>query len=148
MNLRDQAVKDARELNIRDWGQPVRFLAPDGKIYEHDALDPEPDLAKKRRLEAPQVLYDKKKINPATGEETTVSAPVVVMSRANMERVPRNGEKWLVQMPKEPGGPMVWFGFSETKATEGGRSLGLIRIYLQELDQSESPGGGGEGEGE
>ena len=122
-------MADLRRLNTADWGVPVELIDPDGKKYDTDYATGAP-------LAAVQVLYDSAKADPATGGEMRVAVPVVVLSMASLERVPKDGERWFIRVPAVPGGEAKNHVFSTDRARADGRSLGFIRMYLQEASQS------------
>lgn len=102
---------------------PVTLTAPDGERYTGLTG---------------QVLYDIVRLNPDTGERITVSTPVVTLRRSSLPRVPQPGENWLVEIPESPlaGAPMVQKVTSGVRPPQGGASLGMIRIYLQDVEDS------------
>lgn len=124
--LREVAVRDMRVLNQRQWGLPVILIGPDGTVYDTDAITEEP-------LKAVQILYDYKRIDPRTGGEMTVNEPIVVLARKSLSVIPANGEKWVIKMPMDPeaDAELIDFTFTPTRALEGGRSIGFLRIYPQ-----------------
>lgn len=129
-NLRVRAAQDARKLNVRDWGLLVELIDPDGKKYNTDIISGEP-------LKSPMLTYDRTRIQPETGEEMTVAQPVLTLSRLSLERVPKPGETWTVRIQESPTSLiMVDYIISPTRASEGGQSLEIIRLYLQKLEQS------------
>lgn len=131
MNLRLQAATDMKKLNLKDWSLPVIFIAPDGTKYEIDAITGE-------TLNAVQILYDYRREDPDSGPEIMVNEPVVVMARSSLARIPAEGETWIIKMPEDPNttATLVDFILTETRAAEGGRSLGFIRFYPQKAEQS------------
>jgi hypothetical protein len=67
-----------------------------------------------------------------------VFRPVATFHRSSLTRIPANGENWALIAPLDPDLPSVLTTMSldESKAIEGGRSLGTIRLYLSEVQQS------------
>jgi hypothetical protein len=133
-NLRVLAKDDTRELNTADWGLPVKLTDPDGVEYTTDAITG-------GQLTAVQILYDYKQFSPATGEDKLMNEPIVVMHRASLSRVPQPGETWYMSFPvdPDPDTPEAQWGkfiLSPTRAPEGGRSLGVIRLYPRKAVQS------------
>jgi len=126
-NLRVVAERDMRVLNQGQWYMPVILIAPDGEIINKDKIIPTDPLR------AVQILYDYKRVDPRTGGEMTVNLPVVVLARKSLTRIPLPGEKWVIKMPEDPDpdGELVDFVFTPTRAPEGGRSVGFIRLYPQ-----------------
>ena len=84
-----------------------------------------------------QVHFDLVRISPDTGERMVVHAPTVILRRSSLEREPVAGEKWLVECPDSPidGAPMIQYALSPVRPPEGGKSIGFIRLYLQEVEQ-------------
>lgn len=130
-NLRALAVTDVREQNLKDWSLPVIMQDPDGNTHNTDAITGED-------LKAIMIQYDYRKFNPDTGEEIVINEPIVTMARDSLSRVPLAGERWHLRFPLDPGIPDVLSDFviDETRAPEGGRSLGFIRLYPHKAEQS------------
>lgn len=129
-DLRTRAAEDARELNIRDWGLLVEMVGPDGIVYNTDIISGEP-------LKATQILYDRVRIVPETGEDLMARDTIVCLSRLSLERIPQPGEVWTIRIPESPtSSAMADFVFTPTKSPEGGKSLEQIRLYLQRIEQS------------
>ena len=128
MNLRTLAVKDVKNLNAKDWGAPIELMSPDGIWQKTDAETG-------GILQAIQVLYDYRKIDPGTGGEVIVNEPVVTISLSSLSRVPKAGERWVVRFSENPSTPETLSNFilSEDRAPEGGSSLGFIRLYPQKV---------------
>jgi hypothetical protein len=131
--LRELAEKDLSLSLEGDWGVPVALLSPDG-VWQRTGPDGLLPLCG-------QVLYDIKRLNPDTGESVVVPTPVVSLRRSSLIRVPQPGEGWLVEIPSAPvaGAPIVQYTFSPMRAPEGGGSIGFIRLYLQEVEQTPAP---------
>lgn len=131
MSLRYLAANDVRELNNRDWGQPIKLTDPDGIRYETDNVTGD-------TLKAAQILYDYRKIDPNTGEEITVHEPIVTISKKSLARVPEPGERWYIEMQVAPDEDSALESrvISEIRAPEGGGSLGFIRLYPGKVKQS------------
>jgi hypothetical protein len=130
MNLRKLAVKDVKNLNVKDWGIPLELMGPDGTWYRTDnetgAL-----------LQALQVTYDYRKLDPQTGLEVIVNEPVITVSLSSLARIPIAGERWIVRIPVDISHLDVFVNFvlTEDRAPEGGASLGFIRLYPQKAVQ-------------
>lgn len=122
MNLRVIAEQDLAVTLEGDWGLPVNLVDPDGVRYD--------DLQG-------QVLFDITRIDPATGESMAVDTPVVTLRRSSLQRIPVQGERWMVEIPDkpDPDAPKVQYFISPTRALEGGASIGFIRLYLQKAIQ-------------
>jgi len=129
-NLRVRAARDARKLNVRDWGLLVELIDPDGKKYNTDIISGEP-------LKSPLLTYDRIRIIPETGENMIIAEPTVVLSRLSLERIPEPGETWTVRIQESPTSEiMIDYIISPTRAPEGGKSLELIQLFLQRIEQS------------
>lgn len=125
-----RAANDARKLNVRDWGLLVELIDPDGKKYNTDKITGEP-------LKSPLLTYDRTRVIPETGEDMIVAEPTVVLSRLSLERIPKAGETWTVRIQESPTSEiMVDYIISPTRAPEGGKSLELIKLFLQRIEQS------------
>ena len=64
--------------------------------------------------------------------------PVVSLRRTSLARVPVPGEKWIVRIPIDPSptAELQDYQFDRSRSPEGGRTLGLIRLYLTKVKQS------------
>lgn len=127
MNIRDRIEADLRVTLEGDWGLPVALISPSGEIIS-TSLNGGPLLG--------QVLYDTIKANPETGEVIIVGNPVVTLRRSSLSRVPVPGEKWVVRIPTSPSttAPLEDF-MIDSKPSEGGRSIGVIKLYLRRAKQ-------------
>ena len=129
-NLRNRAIADMKRLNLRDWSGVVELTDPDGEKYTTDDETGE-------ELKAVQILYDYRRIDPLTGEFITVNEPVVTVALSSLARVPVAGEKWHVRIPEDPDATVLSdFVLDASRAPEGGRSLGFIRLYPHKAVQS------------
>lgn len=126
MNLRSTAAVDAKTLNIKDWGLPVELTDPDGEQYLTDNESGE-------TLKAVQILFDRRKLDLGTGEETIIKEPVIVMARKSLARIPQADEVWFVRFPEDVTKPTELSNYflSGARAPEGGQSLDFIRLYPQ-----------------
>lgn len=122
-NLRELAESHLAITLEGDFGLPVNLIGPDGIRY-NDLIG--------------QVIFDIRRLNPETGEEMTVSTPVVTLRRSSLSRIPKAGEKWIVEIPETPSttADKKQYIISPTRAPEGGASIGFIRLYLQDVEQS------------
>jgi len=130
MNLRERVESDLSLSLEGQWGLPVTLLSPDGVLQTLKKGATTPLLG--------QVLYDTLRINPETGEEMVVSVPVVALRRSSLDRIPLAGENWIVAIPEAPSltATMRQYALSPTRPPEGGASVGFIRLYLQQLEES------------
>ena len=125
-NLRELSERHLSLTLEGPWGLPVNLITPEGVRVD--------DLRG-------QILYDTVRMNPETGETVVVEDPIVVLRRTTLEsrtRVPLAGETWIVEIPIRPeeAADKKQYLISPTRPPEGGRSVGFIRIYLQDLQQS------------
>jgi hypothetical protein len=124
MNLRERVERDLSITLEGRWGLPVVLTSPDGVV--------QPGLTG-------QILYGLARLNPETGEDVVVDTPVVILRRSSLTRAPLAGETRLVQIPETPitTAPLVTYCISPVRPPEGGKSIGFIRLYLQQIEQSE-----------
>lgn len=130
-NLRTRAITDAKKQNIKNWSTPVEFIDPDGIVYNTDNETGKP-------LRTLQTLYDRRDVNPDTGEAMTVHEPIIAQARSSLSRIPAPGEKWSIKFPLDPTDETVLsnYVFTPDRSIEGGSSLGFFRIYPIKLVQS------------
>jgi hypothetical protein len=128
MNYRERAEHDLGKTLEGRWGLPVALISPDG-VRQDSKVDGSPLLG--------QIMYGLARLNPETGEDVTVDTPVVTLRRSSLIRVPLAGEKWIVEIPETPSmtAPKIQMIISPTKPPEGGKSIGFIRLYLQQVEQ-------------
>jgi hypothetical protein len=134
-NLREQMERDLEITLEKDWGLLVELTGPDGIKITTSANSPDPlnPLPLKG-----MVMYTTVRLNPETAEEVIANKPVVVLRRSSLSRIPQDGENWFVKFPKDPSltADLQNFALSLDRATEGGRSLGFIRLYPTKVVQS------------
>lgn len=128
MSLRTLAVNVAK-LSHKVFSTDCTLIAPDGERYTED-VDGNQLVC--------QFLSGRVPASPDSGEEMVVFRPVATFHRDSLQRIPVNGEKWSLSAPLDPTIPTVTttMSFDPSKSIEGGRSLGTIRIYLSEVQQS------------
>ena len=75
--------------------------------------------------------------SPDSGEEVVVFRPVATFPRSSLRVIPQNGENWALEAPLDPELPAIttMLSMSSCKSIEGGRSLGVIRLYLSQTKQ-------------
>lgn len=75
-----------------------------------------------------------------TGEMVIVPDPNVTLRRSSLSPVPLAGEKWSVLFPDSPraDASLVTYLLDTTRALDGGKTLGLIKLPLVAADQSEA----------
>jgi hypothetical protein len=130
MSLRERIERDLAITLEGRWGLPVVLISPDGVEQSTRAGDSTPLKG--------QILYGLARLNPETGEDVVVDSPVVVLRRSSLSRVPLAGETWIVKIPTTPSmtAPLETFVISPVRPPEGGKSIGFIRLYLQQIEQS------------
>lgn len=123
MGLRERVERDLAVTLEGKWSLPVNLMSPDG--VRTDGL-------------RGQVLYDTVRLNPETGEDVVTDMPVITLRRSSLVRIPQPGENWFIEVPETPSeeATMIPYMMSSVRPPEGGRSIGFIRIYLQEVEQS------------
>lgn len=123
MNLRAQAEADlATSLEDKNlFGQDVVLISPDGE---------------KQTLSG-QVLYDSMTTDEM-GVSTLVHKPVVTLRKSSLSRIPlpTDRPRWACKIPMNPtiGAPMGTFIVEVP--SEGGGSLGILRLYLTKAEQA------------
>jgi hypothetical protein len=127
-NLRERAAADATRHLTREWGLPVELIDPEGVTYN--------TVAGSSEILKGQVLYNTTVINPDTGQDVIVSNPRVAIPITHLERVPKNGEKWVVRIPIEPSttAELKNFVIDYDRSNSGGQALNFIRLYLRESE--------------
>ena len=131
MNLRLQVEQDLQTTLEGDFSLPVILIDPDGETYDKSANEPLEDLTG-------QIMFDTIIQNPETGPEIIDNKPVVTLRRSSLTRIPSDTDyaKWFVKIPESvlSGAPLRTLNIS--RAPEGGRSHGFIRLYLGQAEQS------------
>ena len=122
MSLQTLAVKVAGVAQKKS-GTTVFLIDPDGVKTEHDDCI---------------FLSGRITVSPDSGEEMVPFRPVATFPRSSLTRIPADGEKWALLAPLDPEipGTLTTLSLDPSKAIEGGRSLGTIRLYLSEVNQS------------
>lgn len=130
-DLRELIEGDLKETLEGDFGLPVILIAPDGTIQDKSANDPTEDLMG-------QILYDSLIHDPNTGLDIVVHKPVVSLRRSSLTTVPdaTPGQNWAVRIPLEPSVSAPKVTFRIGRVTEGGDSIGFVRLYLERIEQT------------
>jgi hypothetical protein len=130
VSLRERAESDLGTTleDPTQWGLPVELTGPDGKEYKTSANSPDP--LNPLKLYG-RVTYTTVRSNFETGEEIVENKPIVVLRRSSLERVPLDNETWHVRFPKDPSltAELKDYVMTPGRASEGGRSIGFIRLY-------------------
>ncbi len=129
-SLREQVETDLAVSLEGDWGLPVVLIQPDGTKIDTSLNSGETLMG--------QVLYDTVGVNPDTGDSIVISNPIVTLRRSSLSRIPISGEKWLVTIPANPSlsAPLEDYVIDPSRAIEGGRTFGFVRLYLRRAKQS------------
>lgn len=130
ISLRERVESDLEKSLEGEWGLPVVLISPDGEIIDTSENTGDPLSG--------QVLYDTVRINPETGEQMVVNNPIVTLRRSSLSRIPIPGETWIVKIPTTPSttADLESFIADPERSPEGGRSIGMIRLYLIKGQQS------------
>jgi len=80
-----------------------------------------------------QFLRETSRVNPETGEMIAVNVPVLILQIASLSRVPVAGENWFVKVTFRT--EVLNYVMSATRPPEFNRTLGFVRVYLQEAEQ-------------
>lgn len=122
-NLREQAESDLAITLEGEYALPVTLITPDGISISVTG----------------QVLYDSLELNPDTGMPVNVNNPLVTLRRSSLSRIPQPGERWVVKIPTSPSttAELEDFIIDANAAPTGGRSLGIIRLHLKKIAQSQ-----------
>jgi hypothetical protein len=120
-NLREAGAERVRQHLSGRFSLPVKLRDSNGAEYTTTG----------------SVLYDTIGVNPDDGAEVIHSNPIVVLSKADLSRVPLSGEKWIIEIPVIPdaSAPKEKFLMSPDSPLRGGSSLGFITMELKKLDQ-------------
>ncbi len=129
-----------RELGVTledptQFGLPVELTGPDGIEIKTSANSPDPENPQPLYG---QVLYNTVRVNPETGEQMVTALPVISLRRSSLSRIPEDGESWFIKFPKDPSltAELANYVLTPDRATEGGRSIGFIRLYPTEAVQN------------
>jgi len=106
------------------------------KVFKADVILVDPEGVKYEAV--CQFLSNRTSESPDSGEPMAVFTPIATFHRSSLVRIPENGEKWGMFAPLDPDVPdvLTFLSFDTSKTLEGGRSLGEIRVYLSEVQQS------------
>ena len=128
MNARELAESDlAYSLeDAEGFGLPVVLIGPGetgASRQDTNALTGE--------LLTGQILYDTVRMDAESGADVITEEPIITLRRASLSRVPKSGEKWVLQIPASPraGASLIDYILDGTRSVQGGRSVGFIRLY-------------------
>lgn len=138
MNLRVRMEQDLGmilENYESGFGLPVILISPDGETQEFSANDPETP----RTIPLTgRVSYAYFKFDADSGAPMRVDNPIVTLRKSSLDRVPKAGENWVVQIPEKPDPDAPKKSFFMEHAPRAGDSFQWIQLPLTELAQ-ESP---------
>lgn len=130
MNIREHIATNGLKLSIEGgFGLPVELIAPDGTEIKLNEVG--------ETLKG-QILYDADGIDPETGDLIVVKETTVSLRITALSAVPVSGENWAVKIPVNPAFPTVLTQFliDSDKAITTGQSMGFIKLYLKDAEQS------------
>jgi len=110
------------------------LISPDGVTYDKSALDPEQDLTCALFQESREMDYVSQGLD---GVDITSERPVAVFRRRSLERIPQDGETWLIRIDSGPfgeSGSFVSYALSGPPKT--GFSVGFINLRLRRVSQA------------
>lgn len=134
-NLRERMESDLGRI-LEDYqngfGLPVVLISPDGEKQEfnaHDTGTPQTTPL------AGRVLYARFEQSPETGMPYRVNNPMVTLRKSSLDRVPKAGERWAVQIPIEPNLTSDKQTYIMELAPQSGDSYPWVSLVLMELEQ-------------
>jgi hypothetical protein len=120
--------KVTEEVIEKEVGQKVVLLDDEGREYDKSALNPENDLM--GFLVSESLEYD---IN--TGTEVLVDAPVLSLPLRALERIPQDGEKWIIRVQTSPFSEDLT-SFTLSGPPKNAKTIGYINLKLQIVGQN------------
>jgi hypothetical protein len=140
--LLSRIYRDAGRTIEKELGTKAVLISPDGEKYTKSAVDEdgvaydESTPAEERRDLECSVFQEHLNIDVRTGFDKVVDRPVAVFWRPSLERVPEDGERWLVQIPEGPLSDVLKsYVFSEPP--KGSKTIGFINLRLRRVGQKE-----------
>jgi hypothetical protein len=129
MNLRALAESDLQYTIEGEYGMRVSLTAPDGTLINKDK-NGNPLMAR--------ITYCQPRMDSNTGMMTIVDNPVVTLRRSSLTRIPATGENWKIVIPAGPreDAASVTYLLDSSRPSGQGKNLGIIRLYLIEVEQS------------
>ncbi len=130
MSFHLQRENDLKTIIEGDFGLPVILVSPDGVEYSKSFLDAEKDLVGK-------IDRSTFSFNPDNGESVIVQKPVISIRINSLERVPKDGEKWVVKIPEknQPTDAKIDYVLCNDKAVEMNTTIGYVKLYLMKVIQ-------------
>jgi hypothetical protein len=124
--------RDLEETLEGDFGLPVELISPTtGNKQTKSANDPTADLWG-------QVFYETRNMRAESILDVVVHTPWVSLRRSSLDEVPtaENYAGWVVRAPMRPSRTAPKVSKRIHRPPEGGESIGFIRLYLEEIEQS------------
>jgi len=132
-NLRKRVEANLSKTLEGVWGLPVILIGPDSVKQDKKKGTTETLVG--------QVNYITVETVPDTGEDIVVQTPNVVLRLSSLDRIPAEGENWLVKIPPRPDpdidvSEFEDYVFTPDRGPNIDRSIGFITLYLQAVEQS------------
>lgn len=132
-NLRKRVEADLAKSLEGEWALPVILISPDAETIDKKKGTTDPLVG--------QVNYVTVETVPDTGEDIVALKPNVVLRLSSLERIPAEGEKWVVKIPPRPDpdidpSEFVSYVASSDRGANVDKSIGFITMYLQAVEQS------------
>lgn len=124
MGNRDLQRRDLKSIAI-DWWLPIVLIAPD-KVRYSLAKGTTENLLGDVRLES-------KDVDQETFAEIVVERATVTVRRDDLDRIPKEEEKWFIEYPDLDTAATVLAAFDGNNVINAGKSLGYIKLVLQEI---------------
>jgi len=132
INLREQIVKEV-EFTIHEsgWELPIKLITPSGEILNNNARTGEQLTG--------QVIYPALVNSADTGLDLIQKKKCVSLARSSLSQIPTalDYSRWICFIPETPSVSATLVPHAIEVPTQGGESLGFIRLYLTDAIQSE-----------
>lgn len=146
-DLRDPLIDDGDELqfisSVNNTGTYTVSSIEENKIILEESITDESAGTEIKILNTSmplngQVMYDTIEQDTDTGVDVIMHKPVVTLRRSSLVRIPVQTEKnqWLVSIPITPSQSATKQPYIMDRPSEGGNSIGFIRLYLSQPVQS------------
>ena len=130
MNIRERIATDFGDLVADRLFFPVELKDPEGVEYKTNA--------RSGGILKGEILYDKDAIDPETGDLIVVEETFISIFKEHLARIPKAGERWVIKFPLNPAAQTVLstFYLGSGRAPTNGSSIGFIKLFPHDLDQS------------
>lgn len=139
-NLIERLYATTGRLLEKSFGSRAVLIDPDGQIYKKSAVDENGDPydestpEEERRDLQCSVFREHTNVDVRTGFDNLVDRPVAVFWIKSLTRVPKSGEKWMIQVTRSPlDDTLESWVISEPPKT--GRTIGFVNIRLRRARQ-------------